>query len=316
LSTKPNEKEARARYFEAQTYRATISALPDEELRKRYDSLQAEIEAGRAFNLPSTDADFSYWAAASYWTLDEAVALSFGKNPRLVNWELIEPLIWQSPFALEFSNRRELVIRAEVMGQLWDQTAPSVFLAWAERMRFSMPTDLIEAVKSLGIQIRDWKTLYDRNVAMAQRLTEKLEQERTALVTFQATIEDEHRKAVEQQRSLADLTESAVKKIATIEEKDRSIAELSARITQLEGSSLSKAGDALGARERESLLKLVIGMAVKGYGHDPKANRSPTSKDIAGDLALVGLAMDEDTVRKYLAEAKQLLPGDETERDR
>ena len=57
-------------------------------------------------------------------------------------------------------------------------------------------------------------------------------------------------------------------------------------------------------------------MAIKGYSHNPKASRSPTSKEIAGDLALIGLAMDEDTVRKYLAEARQLLPGDETERDR
>lgn len=70
------------------------------------------------------------------------------------------------------------------------------------------------------------------------------------------------------------------------------------------------------ARERESLLKLIIGMAIKGYGHDPKAARSPTAKEIAGDLALHGIPLDEDTVRKYLAEAKELLPGDETERNR
>lgn len=58
-------------------------------------------------------------------------------------------------------------------------------------------------------------------------------------------------------------------------------------------------------------MKLVIGMAIKGYGYDPKSGRSPFAKDVAGDLALIGLPLDEDTVRKYLAEAKELLPRDE-----
>ncbi len=70
------------------------------------------------------------------------------------------------------------------------------------------------------------------------------------------------------------------------------------------------------ARVRESLLKLIIGMAIGGYGYDPKVSRSPTAKDIASDLELHGVSLDEDTVRKYLAEAKELLPGDEAEQKR
>ncbi|WP_305989284.1 hypothetical protein [Roseibium sp. MMSF_3544] len=69
----------------------------------------------------------------------------------------------------------------------------------------------------------------------------------------------------------------------------------------------------LATRERESLLKLVISMAIGGYGYDPKASRSSTAKDIASDLQQIGLSLDEDTVRKYLKEAKGLLPGDLTE---
>lgn len=70
------------------------------------------------------------------------------------------------------------------------------------------------------------------------------------------------------------------------------------------------------AKERESLLKLIIGMAIKGYGHDPKVSRSGTAKEIASDLAIAGIRLDEDTVRKYLIEARELLPGDETEQNR
>ena len=74
-----------------------------------------------------------------------------------------------------------------------------------------------------------------------------------------------------------------------------------------------EAGPSLSQRERTSLLKLVIGMAMKGYGFDPNASRSGTAAEIAGDLHTSGLSLDEDTVRKYLNEAKELLPGDLTE---
>jgi hypothetical protein len=69
----------------------------------------------------------------------------------------------------------------------------------------------------------------------------------------------------------------------------------------------------LGTRERESLLKLVIGMAVGGYGYDPRAGRSEQPSQIAADLATAGVALDVDTVRKWLREAAEHLPPSETE---
>jgi len=64
----------------------------------------------------------------------------------------------------------------------------------------------------------------------------------------------------------------------------------------------------LGTRERESLLKLVIGMAVAGYGHDPRARRSDKVAEIAADLERLGIGLSDDTVRKYLREGAELLP--------
>ena len=37
-------------------------------------------------------------------------------------------------------------------------------------------------------------------------------------------------------------------------------------------------------RERISILKLAIGLAVGGYRYDPKSNRSPVPKEIRDDL--------------------------------
>lgn len=61
-------------------------------------------------------------------------------------------------------------------------------------------------------------------------------------------------------------------------------------------------------RERVALLKLVIGMAVKGYSFDPSAKRSRTPQEICDDLALLGLTLDVKTIRKYLAEGTRLIP--------
>ena len=66
----------------------------------------------------------------------------------------------------------------------------------------------------------------------------------------------------------------------------------------------------LSEKERTSLLKMIIAMAIDGYGHDPKANKSPTTGDIANAIRLHGLSLNEDTIRRYLKESATLLPSD------
>ncbi|MDP2804007.1 MAG: hypothetical protein Q8O26_19220 [Phreatobacter sp.] len=93
-------------------------------------------------------------------------------------------------------------------------------------------------------------------------------------------------------------------------ELDTSKAQLKAVITEQASANRS-----LLTRERTSVLKLILGMAIGGYGYAPTASRSPVAKDIAGDLHRLGLTLDEDTVRKYLEEAKGLLPSDWNQSD-
>lgn len=64
----------------------------------------------------------------------------------------------------------------------------------------------------------------------------------------------------------------------------------------------------LGIKEQESLLKLVVGMAIEGYKWDPKATRSSVTQEIADDLQRVGVRLDVDTVRKWLQRGAELLP--------
>jgi hypothetical protein len=56
-------------------------------------------------------------------------------------------------------------------------------------------------------------------------------------------------------------------------------------------------------RERASMLKLILGMARKHYAYEAGAAKSPVPKQIADDLAELGLKLHPQTVGTYLREA-------------
>jgi hypothetical protein len=64
----------------------------------------------------------------------------------------------------------------------------------------------------------------------------------------------------------------------------------------------------LKTRERESFLKLIVGMAVEQYGYDPKSKRNEATAHIRSDLENCGISMDDETILKKLREASELLP--------
>lgn len=268
-----------------------LNALVADQKAKDKDAARQKAEqqeASRWYNLPDAMADYDHWAKMAMWSIDEGVALSLDRDPRIVSWKRISEHLQVSPLAATFANRRNIAMRALSAGQLWQATPAGVFLAWAGRMNLSVPNGLVAAVAELGVQIDDWKSRYDQAEAASETVRQELRNANAQLGQTRATVADMG---------------------VTIEG-------LQARIVDLETSLAAKPERGLGAKERESLLKLVIGMATKGYGHDPRASRSPTAKEVAGDLALQGIPLDEDTVRKYLAEARNLLPSGETEQDR
>jgi hypothetical protein len=154
-----------------EAYQAELAALSPQELvarfnaekQREYDAMIAKAEQEereRFFNQPHAAANFVYWSKMAHWTLDEAVALSFGKAPELVHWPAISKYLMLSRFAGEYQRRRELAVRAAQWKQLFDPVLPTIFLAWAERNEIDAPAELIEAVSKRG-RIADWKSLYD-----------------------------------------------------------------------------------------------------------------------------------------------------------
>jgi hypothetical protein len=61
-------------------------------------------------------------------------------------------------------------------------------------------------------------------------------------------------------------------------------------------------------RERESMLKIIIGIAVEKYRYDPKAPRSAAVKAMEADLERAGVRVIDDTIRRYLREGAEFLP--------
>lgn len=110
------------------------------------------------FNQPEANADLAYWSKLSLWTLDEAVALSLGKNPERVNWytlnggfeRFILHALTISQFPKEFAQRRKLVFRALEAGDLTDPIKPMDFLLWGQDTFDSIPAELMRHVEARG----------------------------------------------------------------------------------------------------------------------------------------------------------------------
>lgn len=270
------ESVKQAKREQAEAFRQQMAALPADELNnaiaegkklveKRYLKLRAAELAKPFYVRVTAEMDVDHWSRVAYWTVDEAAALSFGKNPLEVTSDRVRNLSHSNRFASEYLARLDILERAQTMHQLSYKTSLTRFLAWIEHTRFPMPEALVDAAKAIHRPEVDWKAEYQK-------------------------LHSEMMNRADESSLGAELGSTAQAKIDN--------------------------GNSLKTRERESLLKLVIGMAIKGYAHDPAKGRTNTASEIAGDLLMLGIPLSDDTIRAYLQEARELLPSPETEQKR
>ena len=89
-------------------YRAHWRAAEDTKRRHAEEKDKSEF-----FNLQEAQADFLRWNSKEHWHPEEAVALSLGKNPKIVNPETLSQLRRpMSPFVSEFRARMDALRRA------------------------------------------------------------------------------------------------------------------------------------------------------------------------------------------------------------
>lgn len=282
----------------ADTYRTELAALADHDLA----SLVAEARQREAEHRVTAEAEppqgepgakgpnYELWTKHAYWTIDEIVPLSLGRDPSVVSWAAVKrELDRGSKFAKGYATLREIVTRAMAAGQLRRNTPPPQYVEWADRMRVELPTPLIQAVKAFH-DIPDWKSISDQRQSTVDRLRTRLKEQDAANARAVQQLE-------EMEKDRDEIFGSLLKGFDEAREEN---SVLTTRIKELEASQTPRT-DTLGARERDSLLKLVIGMAVKKYRYDAAASRNAATRNIANDLDLVGVPLDEDTIRKYLA---------------
>jgi len=142
-----------------EAFRAEIKALPYEKQLALYEqernaALKEKAEA--FFESPDAKADLEYWSKAAYWTLNEAVALTVRKEPKVVTHEAVEKYHGVSDIAKTYRKTLELAYRARKIKELPEPLPPIIFLEWADRHRISLPEQLVQSVKKHSAVIKDW----------------------------------------------------------------------------------------------------------------------------------------------------------------
>jgi hypothetical protein len=111
--------------------------------KDRQRSLEVKKDKSEFFSLPKAQADFSYWKRKKYWYPKEAVALSFGKEPNVVNPKKLEDLKRpNSPFVIEFRARLDALRRAIKAKHVPTPFTPKEFTDWAILNGFLLPQEL------------------------------------------------------------------------------------------------------------------------------------------------------------------------------
>lgn len=140
-------------------YEAELRAMSDREVLERWLALKeqerlaaekkrADEEALRPYNRAKASADCAYWSAMPTWTTDEAVALSFGRNPKIANWAALQSMVQISQFAADYSKRRELFLRGVTAGDIRVMMRPLEYITWAATRGIEFPAGLGQPVSA------------------------------------------------------------------------------------------------------------------------------------------------------------------------
>ncbi len=286
------------RHEEISRYRSELENLPPVDFQSLYEretaaaiaDMQRE-EGARFFNQPHANADFDHWSKAEHWSLDEAIALVFGKAPEIVSWDKIKTYNGTSPFVKQYARLRDLAERAKVWKKLYDPVLPPIFLKWAEDNEIAIPPDLSAKVERLKGKLFDWKKRCEELQATFDKLNDSYNSSREMY-----------------QKHIADWKGVVEKKSDLIEAANLRIAELEGELAAVNGAPPApEPAKAQSLIERQNMLKAIFGMAVRGYSYNPADKRSKTIAEIVSDMELEGIPLSDDTIRRYLKEARDLL---------
>jgi len=297
-----SREDAEAYIEKVEIYERALRALSDKSLmalvedERRQDAAllqeqEEKLDRHRFFNEPEAAADFARWAKRPCWTLDEATALILGKNPEIVDWAHIEPLVGVSLFAARFADIRRHLTHARANGQLLDPVSPDFFLTWARDRGVVLPQSLEACIDD-----RRRRTFAEPEVAEAEA-DKRAGGDTKTIPAARPERTDPSVRSVEIPSDKIICFTREQSRLRIMAERVKAADE---RTAAVENNLTGDASDAL--------LKMAIAMAVGRYGFDPGSCRNSTVTDIVRDLEKVGLSLSPATVRKWLREASACLP--------
>jgi hypothetical protein len=153
------------------------------------------------FDQPEAVADFEFWSKMPSWTLDEATALSFGKNPDIVSGSSMEQYPQQySSFARAYMQRRRLLRRLLSRVDGWKTGSgvatmpaaggeafmpPGELLSVTERNSIAFPQELIDAVRARGERIDSYDAVCAQLDALLRQQAKQAKPPSTREKSFQ-----------------------------------------------------------------------------------------------------------------------------------
>ncbi len=189
-----------------------------------------------------------------------------------------------------YSRLRDLAERAKVWKKLYDPVLPPIFLKWAEDNEIAVPPDLAAKVERLKGKYVDWKKRCEELQADFDKLN-------GGYVRFQGMYE----------KHVADWKGVVEKKSDLIEAANLQIAELEGELAAINGAHQLQPAKTQSLIERQNMLKAIFGMADSRIFLQPGRQTLENRCRNRLRLELEGIPLSDDTVRRYLKEARDLL---------
>lgn len=256
-----------------------------------------------SLNLPQIDplrSKFPAWAeelkAKEIFTAWQAASILIGVNPYSPDAENLQ-------YDERFNLAKDLLDEAVTVGKLKAELrngnyggntfAHADLRAWAASVRreWCIPSlDYLDSFEAVSSAPGSNDVVLER-LQQSERENAGLQADKTRLTE---SLEKAHAKIDQQQQQLA---EAAEKLISETRSK-----------TEFQSEFDSLKADALEGKTKSTLQRILGGIAMSGCGLDIHANRIDGISQAVSDLALMGVTIKEDTLRKHLKAAAELIP--------
>ena len=285
----------------ADIFERALQALSPDSLRALVDDEQ-ELEAiqvqkraqsqekTRFFHRPCAAADYLHWIEQPSWSLDEAVALILGKDPSIVTWDRVRPMVPFSEFAERFAEIRQHLHKARSNGQLIDPVRPDLFYRWAKARGVTIPAKL--------------EALLDSDRSDLKRSARNDESEPGAKPAAATRKKAQQKKSRRVAAKSGELSENVIH-LGREEARLKAMRDNARAETEKVEKALPELTDELA----QSLRKMVLAMAIGRYGYKPKKGRQSTVTDISDDLQAAGIDLPPGAVRAMLEQASAYFSG-------